>query len=40
VANDVLNKLSTVGKNLEEYSLDTVKAFCRDAENAGFTIPV
>jgi transaldolase len=38
LASDVLNKLSGIGKNLEEYSLETVRAFCRDAEAAGFSI--
>jgi transaldolase len=36
--NDVLNKLSLVGKDLEEYSLDTVKMFYRDALAAGYQI--
>jgi transaldolase len=39
VAKDVLGKLSTIGKDLETYSLETVQAFCHDAETAGFTIP-
>lgn len=39
VPSDVLGKLSAVGKDLEQYSLETVQAFCRDAENAGFSIP-
>lgn len=37
---DVLNKLSLVGKDLTEYSLETVAMFRRDAVAAGFTIPV
>ena len=36
--NDILKKLSLVGKDLEEYSLDTVKMFYSDATAAGFTI--
>src|SRR5262249_2516858 len=36
--NDVLNKLSLIGKDLTEYSLDTVKMFYRDAVAAGFQI--
>lgn len=38
VANDILNKLSNVGKDLDEYSLETVKMFRNDAVKAGFTI--
>lgn len=38
VTNDVLNKLSLVGKDLGDYSLDTVKMFHRDAVGAGFTL--
>jgi transaldolase len=36
--NDLLNKLSLVGKSLTDYSLDTVKMFATDATNSGFTI--
>jgi transaldolase len=35
---DVLNKLTLVGKDLSEYSLDTVKMFYNDAERAGFKL--
>ena len=38
VASDVLGKLSTIGKDLNQYSLETVQAFCTDAENAGFSM--
>lgn len=38
VTNDVLAKLSLVGKDLDEYSLDTVKMFHRDAVAAGYNI--
>lgn len=38
VTNDVLKKLDLVGKNLEEYSLETVKMFYNDATSAGFAI--
>jgi transaldolase len=38
VTNDILNKLSLVGKDLEAYSLETVEMFRRDAVAAGFTI--
>jgi transaldolase len=36
--NDILNKLKLVGKDLDEYSLDTVKMFRDDAVKAGFTL--
>jgi len=35
---DILKKLSTVGKDLVEFSLDTVKMFREDALKAGFQI--
>lgn len=35
---DILAKLDLVGKNLDEYSLDTVKMFHRDAGAAGFRL--
>jgi transaldolase len=38
VTNDVLKKLSLVGMNLDEYSLDTVKMFYKDAVAAGFKL--
>ncbi len=38
VTNDVLKKLSLVGKNLDEYSLETVKMFRDDAVAAGFSL--
>ncbi len=38
VTNDILNKLSMVGKDLAAYSLETVEMFRRDAVAAGFTI--
>jgi transaldolase len=37
---DVLAKLSLLGKDLREFSLDTVKMFRQDAVDAGFTIDV
>ena len=40
VSHDVLAKLSLVGKDLNEYSLETVKMFHRDATAAGFRIAV
>ena len=36
--NDILKKLSLVGKNLDEYSLETVEMFYRDAMAAGYKI--
>jgi transaldolase len=38
VTNDVLKKLPLVGKDLGEYSLETVAMFRRDAVEAGFTL--
>jgi transaldolase len=38
VTNDILRKLSLVGRDLEDYSLDTVKMFHNDAGQAGFVI--
>jgi transaldolase len=38
VTNDVLKKLETVGKDLGEYSLDTVKMFREDAVSAGYEL--
>ena len=35
---DILNKLDLIGKDLGEFSLDTVKMFRRDAERAGLTL--
>ena len=36
--NDILKKLSLVGKDLDNYSLETVEMFYKDARAAGFTI--
>jgi transaldolase len=36
--NDIIKKLSLVGKDLDEYSLDTVKMFVSDATAAGFKL--
>ncbi|TAK86090.1 MAG: transaldolase [Betaproteobacteria bacterium] len=36
--NDILKKLSLVGKDLEHYSLETVEMFYKDATAAGFSI--
>jgi len=38
VTNDILKKLSIVGRDLGEYSLDTVKMFYDDAQKSGFTL--
>jgi transaldolase len=38
VTNDVLKKLDLVGKDLSDFSLDTVKMFYSDARNAGFQL--
>jgi transaldolase len=35
---DVLKKVSLIGRDLDEYSLDTVKTFYADATKAGFKI--
>jgi transaldolase len=35
---DVLAKLGTIGKDLEQFSLETVQMFHRDAVNAGFEL--
>jgi transaldolase len=36
--NDILKKLSLVGKDLDQYSLETVEMFYKDAKAAGFSI--
>ncbi len=38
VTHDLLKKLPLLGKDLHEYSLDTVKMFVDDARAAGFTL--
>lgn len=38
VTNDLLKKLFLIGKNLDEYSLETVKMFYSDAVNSKFTL--
>lgn len=40
VTHDILGKLNLVGKDLDDFSLDTVKMFHGDASAAGFTIDV
>lgn len=39
VTNDILKKLSLIGKDLDEFSLDTVKMFYDDARAAGYDLP-
>lgn len=38
VTNDILKKLSLCGKDLDEYSLETVKMFYEDGKAAGYTL--
>jgi transaldolase len=38
VTNDILKKLALVGKDLDDYSLDTVKMFYDDGRKAGFKL--
>lgn len=38
VTNDILNKIHLIGKDLAEFSLDTVKMFRDDAVKAGFSL--
>ncbi len=38
VTNDLLAKLGTIGKNLDEFSLETVQMFVRDGKSLGFSI--
>ena len=38
VANDIINKLELINFDLEEYSLNTVKTFYKDATEADFKI--
>ncbi len=38
ITHDILAKLSLIGKDLDEYSLETVKMFYDDASRAGFAI--
>jgi transaldolase len=35
---DILGKLELVGKNLDEYSLETVQMFHKDASASGFSL--
>jgi transaldolase len=40
ITNDVMNKLHLLGKDLDDYSLETVRMFYRDAVAAGYHISV
>ena len=40
VTSNILAKLPLIGKDLNEYSMDTVKMFYRDAVQAGFNIEI
>ena len=38
IAPDILSKIKLLNKNLNDFSLETVKDFFNDAQNAGFNI--
>ena len=38
VTHDLLKKLSIIGRDLDDYSLDTVKMFFNDAHSAGYSL--
>ena len=38
VTHDILKKLALVGKDLDEFSLETVKMFYSDAQKAGYEL--
>lgn len=40
VTNDILKKLDNVGKDLDDFSLETVKMFFDDAQKAGLAFPL
>lgn len=40
VTNDIIKKLDTVGKDLHQFSLETVRMFREDAIKAGFTLDI
>jgi transaldolase len=40
VTNDLIKKMALFGKDLDEYSLDTVKMFYNDAKSAGYTLQI
>jgi transaldolase len=39
VVHDVLGKLDNLGRDLDDFSLDTVRMFFRDGQAAGYTLP-
>lgn len=39
VTPDILDKLKLIGKNLDAYSLETVRMFYTDAQKAGYAVP-
>ena len=39
VVHEILAKLSNLGRDLDEYSLETVREFFRDGQSAGYTLP-
>ena len=38
VPHDILKKIGGIGKNLDQLSLETVKTFYKDAQEAGYKI--
>jgi transaldolase len=38
MTHDLLNRLSLIGRDLQEYSLDTVKMFYEDGKKAGYDL--
>lgn len=38
VTNDILKKMPNMGKDLKEYSIETVRGFYKDASSLGFSI--
>ena len=38
VTDEILKRLPSLGRDLDEFSLDTVRMFHRDAEAAGYTL--
>ncbi len=38
VTDEILKRLPTLGRDLDEFSLDTVKMFHRDADAAGYRL--
>ena len=38
MTNDLIAKIPLIGKDLDEYALETVRMFARDAESAGYEL--